>query len=730
MTLAPLAGLLVVGMAGGPARGSVVAWRILRDLGARVAALYPPARPGDPLLAGVDVQTEPSAIGSLIAELDGAGLLVTDRAGLDWLSARGLDRDGLEARWPGLVVACISPFGLSGPWAGLAGGETIVEAAAGVLMSNGTDDDPPLRAGIPVAAMGGGLLGAAAAIAALYERAHSGLGQFIDHAEYDSMIAFSGTLLPTYFLTGKAGDRLGNRHGMAAPWNVYPTRDSWLIICTMNDAQFQALAWAIGRPDLLDDPRYRNASLRVQHVAALDEAVTGWSRTRETRDALRLLLDSGIAAGPIQTLDQVLRDPQARYRGVVPPGPASASGPFLHFARRPQRPAAGSPAEPRSPGTAPAPPATAGPHPGRRPAAGPLAGVRVVEVSGHTAGPLAGRLLALLGAEVVKVEPPSGEAARHVAQQIAGQGYLFHVNNTDKRDITLDVFSQQGRAALDALLGSADVFLTNLAPGTLAASALGPDDLCGKRPSLVYSSLSGFGTDGPRGGEKTFDMVIQALSGVMALTVNPEGQPCKIAMSVADLFGACSAALGTTAALLERTFSGKGCYVDATLFDVTVWSTQESWHGPSSPGTCLRTADGWVAVEGDLGLLAGALPAADAKAVAGLFGTLTSEQCQALCAGAGLAALRPRRIDEVAEAEQTASRGMIVDVEYAGRPMRVIGSPFHFSRTPSAVRAAAPELGADNQELLTRLAGSRPGERGPATHSRRETDKPGNRQAK
>jgi crotonobetainyl-CoA:carnitine CoA-transferase CaiB-like acyl-CoA transferase len=550
------------------------------------------------------------------------------------------------------------------------------------------------------------MLGACAVTAALYERAHSDRGQFIDHAEYDSMVAFSGTLLPRYFLTGQASRRLGNRHGMAAPWNAYPTRDSWLIICTMNDIQFRALAEAIGRPDLLADPRYQSASLRVQHVTPLDDAVAEWSRARSTRGAIELLQANGIAAGPIQTVHEVLGDPHARHRGVIPSEEARASGPFLRFSRTGEAHSAGDrPAADSS--------AVAGeraPHPASQgKGLGPLAGVRVIEVSGHTAGPLAGRLLALLGAEVIKVEPPGGEAARHLAQQVAGQGYLFHVNNTDKLDVTLDVVAERNRPALDTLLGSGDAFLTNLAPATLAAAGLGPDDLCKRHPGLVYTGLSGFGADGPRGGQMTFDMVVQALSGVMSLTANAAGQPRKVAMSVADLFGACSAAIGTAAALVERTHSGRGCFVDATLFDATVWATQESWHrqSPQSSGY-VRTADGWVVVEGDPAQPLASDTAADGDAIADgagadngqpvsdEFARLTSDECEALCARAGVAALRPRRIDEVAEAEQTVARGLIVEVEYAGHPIKVIGSPFHFSRTPSAVRAAAPELGADN----------------------------------
>jgi crotonobetainyl-CoA:carnitine CoA-transferase CaiB-like acyl-CoA transferase len=715
----PLAGLRIVALSLSRARSIAVSSRILADLGAEVLAIMPAADPLDLLLRGIPLMGERPTLDVLDSLLGEADALLVDRGATDWLRSNGIERGRMERLHPALVQLCISPFGLTGPWADLPGGEYIVEAAAGLLMTNGEDSDPPLPAGIPIAALGGGLLGTIALLAALYQRRYSGLGQFIDHAEYDSLIAFSGTLLPTYFLTGQSNRRLGNRHAMAAPWNAYPTRDSWLVICTMNDEQFASLVKAIGLSDLLEDPYFTSASLRIANAEKLDEAISSWSTQLTTSEALAVLRSAGVVAGAINTVAQALDEPHARWRGVVVDDAKTILGPFLKFSRSRLQPSRAFALTERclprwkSPRTVNYTMRVGNAI--RKQQARPLEGIRLVELGAHTAGPLAGRLLSLLGAEVIKVEPPGGDPARHLAQQACGVGYLFHMNNTDKFGVTLDLATPYGRTRLNRLLAASDVFLTNLAPTTLAAMSLSPDRLARVHPRLIYAGVSGFGANGPRGGEKTFDMVVQALSGVMALSANAAGQPRKIALSVADLLGACSAALGTLAALLERERSGIGQFVDATLLDITMWATHETWKGaPARQGACVATSDGWLTISGNLVAVAQKLanayservPAELARpvdeitaeaAIGYIAGSHSGSELEAACRRLGIAALVPRRIDRVAEAEQTVARHLLVDVDYAGQLLRVIGSPFNFSRSLSHVARAAPELGEHNR---------------------------------
>jgi crotonobetainyl-CoA:carnitine CoA-transferase CaiB-like acyl-CoA transferase len=223
-------------------------------------------------------------------------------------------------------------------------------------------------------------------------------------------------------------------------------------------------------------------------------------------------------------------------------------------------------------------------------------------------------------------------------------------------------------------------------------------------PHLIFCGLSGFGSDGPRGGQKTFDMVVQGLSGVMALTANSHGEPRKIAMSVADLLGGCSAALGIAAGLLARTRDGRGQFVDTALFDITVWTTQDSWGRADAVARdrtpSVATLDGFLVIDGDLAMAADLLDggreqgnAAPIERIAAFTASRRGVDLELLCARLGVPALVPRRIDEVAVAAQTTARDMLVDVVYDAERVRVLNSPFSFSRTESRVRAAAPAPG-------------------------------------
>jgi crotonobetainyl-CoA:carnitine CoA-transferase CaiB-like acyl-CoA transferase len=519
----------------------------------------------------------------------------------------------------------------------------------------------------------------------------------------------------------------------------------------MNDAQFKVLAHVIGRQDLPADARFSDNALRVANAAELDTAISEWTVQYTTRQAVELLEGAGVATAPIHTIAELLHDPHARWRGVViPDGQSQSAGPFLRFSKtplecpRPKARAIPSDAD----GWSGPPLSFFVPHPlnvDNEPRNSPtegglLTGVSIVELGAHTAGPLAGRLLAMLGADVVKVEPPKGEATRRLAQRIAGEGYLFHLNNTDKLGCTLNMDGAAGRADLMSLLKGADAFLTNISADTLGSWALRPESVVAACPQLVYCGLSGFGSDGPYGGRRAFDMVVQALSAIMSLTSRDEGGPRKIAISVVDVFAACSATIGTLAALFARSGSGRGQVVDVSLFDIAVWSTQDAWEAPTREqvdpatlrhadliGGCLPTADGYMAIAAEsptvwsaFEMLVGRL-AADPAATDGHGGThatgaaaevdvsirarcLAGADLEAACWAQGIPAFVTRQLHEVAEAPHTRARALLTEVEYSnGTRVRVINSPFKFSRSVAAVRAAAPSLGQHNDVVGDRI---------------------------
>ncbi|MQA80492.1 MAG: hypothetical protein GEV10_18770 [Streptosporangiales bacterium] len=749
----PLAGLRVLELTARGWCSASLAGRVLADLGANVvtagAAAVPsaaaPARSPAWLASSgkhphASDLTRPDARDVLTGHLVASDVVVLDRESYAVLAREGLDDDVLVALAPRTVFLCLTPFGLTGPLQGRPGSELTVQAAAAIMATNGYTDDPPVRAGVPVAAMGGALLGVAGALAALHEREASGLGQFLDQAEYDTLIAFLGTWLPAYEMTGENPSRIGNRHALTAPWNSYRSRDGWLIVCTVNQAQFEDFARAIDMPELVDDHRYLDSTARTRNVESLDAVVEEWTRSRTTAEAVAILSRGGVVCGPIPVLRDVLSDEHARHRGTVVPTPhGPVSGRFLRFTP--------------TPGTTD----TAGPatrtsvHGGDL---GPLHGIRVVEVCAFTAGPLVGRLLGMMGAEVVKVEPPAGEATRHMPWRMPGGSYLYHINNTDKLSCTLDMNEDRDQRELRELTADADVFLSNLLPTTLERNGLGSAELCATSPRLVYGALTGFGSDGPYGGRKALDTVVQALAGIMDLTGFPEREPLKVAVSIADLLGACSCLLGVLVGLLARERTGRGMTVEASLYDASVWSTQEDWwrsestavlrmgnrHAQHCPHDCFPTRDvpvalsveteaEWLALAGAMGrsdLAADlALTTADGRlrqrdrieeAVSAWTSTQDADAVVTACLVAGVPACVPASLPDVIEGAQTAAREMVVTLDVPDHgPMRLIGSPFRFSRTPVRVRRTAPRLGRDNDDLL-RTATTTLGDQGAPTH--------------
>ena len=210
----------------------------------------------------------------------------------------------------------------------------------------------------------------------------------------------------------------------------------------------------------------------------------------------------------------------------------------------------------------------------RNPSA-PLAGLKVLELARVLAGPWAGQILADLGADVIKVESPEGDNTRiwgppwieYEGERTAAH---YHGCNRGKRGVEADFRAPDDLARIKALAAEADVVLENFKPGALAKFGLDHASLAATNPTLVYCSITGFGQDGPRRDEPGYDFVIQAMSGFMSLTGEPEGEPMKHGVSISDLACGLWAANAVQAALLMRHRTGKGQWIDMSLLDCSV----------------------------------------------------------------------------------------------------------------------------------------------------------------
>jgi crotonobetainyl-CoA:carnitine CoA-transferase CaiB-like acyl-CoA transferase len=227
----------------------------------------------------------------------------------------------------------------------------------------------------------------------------------------------------------------------------------------------------------------------------------------------------------------------------------------------------------------------------------PLAGVRVLDVSQVMAGPFACMLLADMGADVIKIEPPgTGDQTRgSMGFKMKGPDSLGFLNmNRNKRSVALNLKSKPGRELLLRLARDADILVENYRPGAMKRLGLGYDDLKAVNPRLVYTSISGFGQTGPWADRPGFDLMAQAMSGVMSVTGYPGGPPVKAGVPVADIGCALFAIYATLSAYIGAKQTGQGQYIDAALFDAalafSVWDICDYW-GTGKPPEPLGTSN-------------------------------------------------------------------------------------------------------------------------------------------
>jgi crotonobetainyl-CoA:carnitine CoA-transferase CaiB-like acyl-CoA transferase len=390
---------------------------------------------------------------------------------------------------------------------------------------------------------------------------------------------------------------------------------------------------------------------------------------------------------------------------------------------------------------------------------GPLDGVLVVDLTRALAGPHAGMMLGDLGARVIKVESPgSGDDTRGwgppFVQPESGEreSTYFLSTNKNKESITLDLKDDADKAVLNELLRRADVLMENFRPGTLARLGFGTEVLAELNPRLVTLAISGFGHDGPEGGRAGYDQIAQGEGGLMSLTGSAPDDPQRVGVPISDLLAGMYGAYGVLAALLERERTGRGQVVRTSLlaaivgvhaFQGTAWTVagkvgraQGNHHPSIAPyglfhcrGGSVQLSCGseglWRKLCTEFGLDADAPGMATngervenrERVIALLehaFAEIGAEDLLARLAGAGIPAGKVRTIDEVYGWDQTASQGLLVDVEHAtlGR-LTLPGPPLRFfapgadgeTETTRRAHAAPPVLGADGDAIRAWLAG-------------------------
>jgi crotonobetainyl-CoA:carnitine CoA-transferase CaiB-like acyl-CoA transferase len=233
------------------------------------------------------------------------------------LAKYGLGYEQLHAEFPGLIYCSITGFGQTGPYAPRPGYDSLIQAMGGVMSLTGEPDGLPQKVGVPVADLFAGLYGCIGILAALRHRDRTGHGQQVDIGMLDTHAAWLANQGMNYLATGENPIRLGNQHPNIVPYQVFSTKDGYLVLSIGNDATFKRFCDSFALSHLLDDPRFATNAARVEHRQLVTETLTPVMRQHPTTWWVDRLEGLKIGCGPINTLKEVFADPQIQARGVV-----------------------------------------------------------------------------------------------------------------------------------------------------------------------------------------------------------------------------------------------------------------------------------------------------------------------------------------------------------------------------------------------------------------------------
>jgi crotonobetainyl-CoA:carnitine CoA-transferase CaiB-like acyl-CoA transferase len=653
-----------------------VAGRLLADLGAVVS------RAGSGRIEGLDTASRGAELlrrgKAVVAPQIQGPISDFDVVLVDRVEAV---EDTLRRAAPGVLVCAITPYGMKSPWCNVPASEIALQAATGLAHITGFDGDAPSAIPAPLISHISGMMATTAVLSALRMPAAT-RPRMLDVAGFNSMFMNFGTRMAHFLDTGKDEGRQGNRYWMAAPFSLYQANDGYVMICVFSDRQWMDLLKVMDHADLNGDPRYADNRSRCANWQSVDKLVEDWTSVRSVKAAVAVLNEAGIPAGAVFSPEQVLADPILRERGMV-----SGAGAAVDF----KSPVAASglgaqvlgswhAAVPRAPAS--------------NAIESPFAGLRVLEVGVLTAAPFAGRLLADLGAEVIKLEVPGrGDPARKVGADVdAAGGTYFHSVAAGKRSIALDLRKPEQLALALDIAATVDVVVENLGSGVLDNWGFGAAVLRRRNPSLIFCSISGFGRRGPGVTLRAYDGLIQARAGLMELIRAPGRPPTKVGISIADQMGPLFAAVAIAAAIIERDLTGIGRDLDVSMYDALAWILADALMASATGqqrlpiGSIAKVDDGYAALP----------PPAERywpTTPRGAAGT-ASAPAQRCC-----------ELPEVVASEQSRAAGLIRVSQHNGVAISQIGSATGLPHPAAQIRGYAPRLNelADDAEGLARV---------------------------
>lgn len=557
--------------------------KLMADAGAAVLAVGPeePLVPVEPIGEGLREFLDVSkrrVSGGLDTFLGSADVLV---------SSEPVDVPSLRERYPSLVIVTISPFGWSGPWADRPATEFTLQACCGSMATRGVPEEPPLSVGGRLGEYFTGAYAATGAMGAVIGARRTGRGEHVDVAMLDAMTA--GMTLQTYLVAPflETNSALSAPGRMAEIPSIEPAADGYVIFTANTAEQFQNLSLLIGHQELMEDTELVSHQARFARRAELEALIRKFTTQHTTDELLAKAESLRVPAGPVGNGATVTGFGHFAERGVYLPAPSGRCS-------YPRVPYAISGTAPRPFGSRPErdefvdgrrdrdrrPPHTS-PAPGRVSGRLPLEGVRVVDCTAWWAGPAMTSMLAALGADVIKIESPKRpDMVRYITSTPPSNSRwyetspLFHALNHTKRDLTLDLSTASGAAALSKLVETADVFVENFSPRVMEQLGFDCEALHRINPGLVAVRMPAFGLDGPWRDRTGFAQTMEAVSGIAWMTGWANGQPA-IARGPCDPLAAVHAAFAALVTLCDRFESGRGRCIESTMVEAALNVTAE-----------------------------------------------------------------------------------------------------------------------------------------------------------
>ena len=541
------------------------------DLAGRDSALFTFLNAGKQSVVGTAADPH---VAAHLAQAD----LVIEAHGLASDTGERLDVARLRESHPSLVVLSITPYGLSGPWAGRAATEFTLQAESGSIGIRGLMGQEPFQAGGRLTEWGAGSYGAVAALVAVLHARATGRGEHIDLSLLETanfvFTNFSETM--NRLMNGSPADP---QHAFLAPAvetpSIEPTADGYVGFCTNARQQFSDFLLLIERPDLQADEALAQFAGRLLRFAEWTEIMRPWLEKKTTAEVLELASVLRIPVSPIGNGETVLAHEQLVARAVFVP---AAEGGFV----QPRRPYRFDDVDPPAPRPAPrlgqhtasaAFAARAETRPGATDAL-PLAGLCILDLTAWWAGPAATHVLAALGAEVIHVESTArpdglrsigGMMAGHFPDWWEASPHFMHANS-NKLGITLDLSKPQGLALLARLVARCDAVVENFTPRVLEQFGLGWERIQALSPRAILLRMPAFGLTGPWRNHTGFAQTMEQFTGLAWVTGHRHDQP-RIPRGPCDPIAAMHAAFALLVALEQRKATGRGVHVESTMVE-------------------------------------------------------------------------------------------------------------------------------------------------------------------